>query len=129
MRSLRRLGVLFAIMMVLGACGGGDDGGNAADTGADDEEAAPAPGSLDLTASGFAFTPGSLEATGTEFTINLSNNDEVGHNLTIEDLDVDEDAKVGESVEVSVTGAAPGTYEYFCAIHPDTMRGELTVSS
>jgi plastocyanin len=127
MRSLRVVGILFTILLLVGACGG-DDGGEAADTGANDEGAAPPASSVDLTASGFAFTPGGPEVAGAEFTINFSNEDEVQHNLTIKDLDVDEDAKPGDSVEVSVTGAAPGTYEYFCEYHKDTMRGELTVS-
>jgi plastocyanin len=125
MRSLRFVGILFAVSMLLGACGG-DNGDGTAGTGAGEEEA---PTTLKLSASGFAFRPDALEATGTEFTINLANGDEVEHNLTIEDLDVDEDAEAGESVEVSVTGAEPGSYEFFCEYHPDTMQGELTVSS
>jgi plastocyanin len=123
MRSLRFMGILFVVAVLLAACGG-DDGEGSPDTGA--EEAAA---TLELSAKGFAFKPDTLEATGTDFTINLSNGDEVEHNLTIEDLDVDEDADAGKSVEVSVTGAQAGTYEFFCEYHPDTMQGELSVSS
>jgi plastocyanin len=126
MRSLRFMGIMLVfLVMLFGACGG-DDGDGTADTGAQEDEAAA---TLELSASGFAFSPSNLEASGTEFTINYSNNDEVEHNLTIKDLDVDEDVEVGGTVEVSVTGAEPGTYDFQCEYHPDTMRGELTVSS
>ncbi len=51
------------------------------------------------------------------------------HDLVIPYLDVKLDAVAfGESTTVRFTAPAPGTYTYFCSMHPKLMRGELIVS-
>jgi plastocyanin len=38
-----------------------------------------------------------------------------------------ESGALKQNASFSYTFAAPGTYSYFCTIHPATMRGEITV--
>ena len=98
----------------LAACGGGeatDDGGPA-----------------DLTAADFSFSPAELSAAaGEETAFEVANDGDAEHNVTITELDVDQDIEPGAHLFVTVTPPEPGSYEFFCAYHPDTMTGTLTV--
>jgi plastocyanin len=38
-----------------------------------------------------------------------------------------ESGSLKQNASFSFTFTAPGTYAYFCKIHPATMRGEITV--
>jgi plastocyanin len=99
---------------------GGDTGGEEGDGGGGDGER------VAITASDFEFAPADLVLTaGEEATLVLGNTGQVGHNLTIEGLDVDEDIEPGGSVDIPLAPDA-GEYDFFCAIHAQ-MQGTLTV--
>lgn len=114
-----------ALVALLGAaCGGGDDGGDGA--AAAEGGAAGGGESVTLTAVELAWDPSSLTAPSGG-SIELVNEDEAKHNLTIEDTGVDEDVDGGASVTVSLADVEPGTYDFVCEYHPDTMTGTLEV--
>jgi len=117
--------VALALALPLVGCGGsGDDGGD--DSSAAQEERPSGPTS-DITAKDFSFDPSevTLEA-GREVTLVLTNEDDAEHNITVEDLDVDQDAEGGETGQATITPDA-GTYDFHCKYHPDQMQGTITV--
>lgn len=113
----RSLIVGLAVVAVLGAACGGDDEGPSGGGG----------GSVALTAVDFAFDPTSLSV-GAGNTIEFTNEDDTEHNFTSEDAGLDEDADPGSSVSISLADVEPGSYEFFCEYHPDTMTGTLEVT-
>ena len=82
------------------------------------------PGPAEVKIDNFTFTAPSITVpAGTEVT--WTNRDDIPHNVTSEDgvfrskaLDTDD--------KYSFTFAKPGTYHYFCSIHPK-MTGEIVV--
>lgn len=51
------------------------------------------------------------------------------HDLVIPDMELRCDAvSNGETTTLRFTAPAPGTYAYFCSMHPKIMRGELVVT-
>ena len=117
MSKKRPLIAAVVFVALLGAACGGDDGGAASDGGG---------GSVTLTAKDFKWDTSSLTASAGD-SIEVVNEDDAEHNLTIEDADVDEDVEAGESVTVDLGDVEPGSYEFFCEYHPDTMTGTLEV--
>ena len=117
--------LVLALALPLAGCGDDDDGGG--DDAAADGQGSPSGPTSDITARDFAFDPSevTLEA-GREVALVLTNEDDVEHNITVEDLDVDEDADGGETGQATVTPDA-GSYDFHCAYHPDQMRGTITV--
>jgi cytochrome c oxidase subunit II len=118
---MRRFAFLLTVVLVTGTglAGCGDD--DAADTGGDDTGR-----SVAITAGDFSFEPDQVELdAGAEANLEVDNAGAVGHNLTIEDLDVDEDVGPGESATVSVTPDARD-YEFYCKFHRGQMTGTLT---
>jgi plastocyanin len=83
-----------------------------------------AAGGPQLTVENFNFTPADITvAPGT--TITWTNNDDVEHTVTAPDNGFSSKAlETGDSY--SFTFTQPGTYTYFCAIHP-FMTGRVTV--
>ena len=77
-----------------------------------------------MTIENFNFTPATVTvAAGT--TITWTNNDDVEHTVTASDNSFSSKAlETGDTF--SYTFAQPGTYSYFCAIHP-FMTGRVTV--
>jgi plastocyanin len=125
--SIQRIfAVVAAAGFLLAACGDDDDDGDAATT---TTGAGGGGTTLTLVATNFAFDQTALTATADEpVTLVIRNDaDSTEHNLTIADLDVDQDVDGGASAEQTVTPAA-GTYEYHCEYHPANMKGTLTVS-
>jgi plastocyanin len=126
--AVRRTYVLIAFALALAlplaGCGGDDDDGG--DSAASEEQRPSGP-TTDITARDFRFEPSevTLEA-GREVTIVLTNEDDAEHNITVEDLDVDEDADGGEAGQATVTPDA-GSYDFQCKYHPNQMRGTITV--
>jgi plastocyanin len=104
------------------ACGG--DGGDDAGGGGGAEEAG---GSVTLTAADFAFDPETLTAAVGD-TIEFTNEDDAEHNFTAEDADLDEDVDGGQSVSIDLADVEPGSYDFVCEYHPDSMTGTLEVT-
>jgi plastocyanin len=80
-----------------------------------------------LTASNFAFDPTSLSAAAGG-TIEFVNEDDAEHNITAEDAGIDEDVDAGATTTVDLGDVEPGTYDFICEYHPDTMTGTLEVT-
>lgn len=60
--------------------------------------------------------------------INVTNRDGVAHTLTATDGGFDTGSIGGNGTAGLVAPTAPGTYSFFCSIHP-SMQGSLTVTS
>ena len=115
MRNRSLLIGLAVVAALSGACGG-DDPVPAGEGG----------GTVALTAADFAFEPSSLSAAAGS-TIEFSNEDDAKHNFTAEEAGLDEDADAASSVSISLADVEPGSYEFFCEYHPDSMTGTLEV--
>jgi plastocyanin len=128
---VRRIYAVTALALVLAlplaGCGGGDDDDGGGSAAAEQEQERPSGPTSDITARDFAFDPSevTLEA-GREVTIVLTNEDDAEHNITAEDLDVDEDAEGGETGQATITPDA-GSYDFHCKYHPNQMTGTITV--
>ncbi|MBV9173726.1 MAG: cupredoxin domain-containing protein [Chloroflexi bacterium] len=83
-----------------------------------------APGGPRLTIENFNFTPADLTV-GSGATVTWTNNDDVEHTVTASDNTFGSKAlETGDTF--SFTFTQPGTYTYFCSIHP-FMTGRVTV--
>ncbi len=93
------------------------------------EDDAPQEGDQHMFAQDIEFKPPAFEAPAGDIGIYIGNDDLVRHNLSIDDLDVDEELPAKAFVRIAITGAEPGEYEYYCDIdgHED-MIGTLTVT-
>jgi plastocyanin len=153
-RTLQVFGVLFALVSLAqlgifpptspataggapGASGAPVAGGSGAPTGSGGTgggQAAP-PGSLPLTASGFAFDQQSLSAkAGQPFTIFFTNKDAgTPHDVELRQKDGTPIKTVpptqgGQSTAYTYDALQPGEYVFICSIHPiPAMTGTLTV--
>ena len=67
-------------------------------------------------------------AVGEEAAFEVANDGDTEHNVTITELEVDEDLEPGVRMFVTFTPEEPGSFEFFCSYHPDQMTGTLTVS-
>jgi plastocyanin len=113
--------VVLVTALALGGCGSDDDD----DDSSSDEGSTSGPAEV-ITAADFSFDPTEVRLTaGEEVTLEVRNEGDVEHNLTVEDLEVDEDAEPGESGRATVTPDA-GTYDFYCEYHPDRMTGSIT---
>ena len=123
---------MVGLALMASACGGGDGGSG--------EAAAPAAadGGQTVALKLIAFKPERLTvAAGTAVT--WKNEDASEHTVTSGTVSqgsggvttaVDgkfESGSLKQNQDFSFTFAAPGTYSYFCKLHPATMRGEITV--
>ncbi len=104
------------------ACGSDDNGDTASGDTAGGDTA------LTVNATDFKFDPTTLTAkAGEAVTFTIKNDGKVEHNLTIEDLKVEQDVGDGKTASQTATPKA-GSFEYHCNYHPDSMKGTLTVS-
>ena len=122
-RWLRLLAGVFALSLVLAACGGDDDdggetGGETAATGATETG-----GGTSITIADFAFDPDTISVSGpTEITI--TNEDSAAHTFTLDDGSVDQEIAGGESATVTVDVSE--TTGFVCRFHPQ-MTGTVEV--
>ncbi len=127
--SLKRLVlVLGAAALLTAACGGdgGGGGGGAAGGGGGGADNGGG-GSPTLVAADFSFQPASLTATAGD-TIAFTNEDDAKHNITVEEVGIDEDGDAGGSTTGSLEGVETGRYDFFCEYHKDAMTGTLEVT-
>lgn len=119
--------IVMAMVAVLAAACGGDDGEatNGGGTGGGGDGGGG--GSVTLTAANFAFQPESLTASAGD-SIEFMNEDDAEHNLTAEEADLDEDVEGGSSATIDLADVEPGTYDFFCEYHPDSMTGTLEIT-
>lgn len=124
MRRRTPLAALAVLGLLLGACSDGSTTGSAADAPTGTEDVA-------VEIDDFAYDPESVEvAAGT--TVTWSNEDATRHTVTAGsedapdpeafDLEVDEQGQT-----VSFTFDEPGTYAYYCVLHP-FMEGTIEVT-
>ena len=115
---LRALTGVFALSLVLAACGGDDDGGE--ETGGGETGG----GGTSITIANFAFDPSTITVSGpTEITI--TNEDDAAHTFTLEDGSVDEEIAGGESATVTVDVSE--STGFICRFHSQ-MTGTVEVS-
>ena len=86
----------------------------------------PGSGGTTVNISNFAFVPPSLSvSTGTVVT--WTNSDNTGHTVSSDDGTSFDSGVIGQNGTFQFTAGAPGTYSYFCQIHP-FMKATLTVT-
>lgn len=132
---------LFAMALILAACGGDDGGGDGGPTGATGATTGAtgattgATGATDngggitvtttLTIENFAFDPSTVVVSGFPTEIAVTNNDTTSHTFTLDDESVDLELGAGETGTVTVD--VTEDTGFFCRIHP-AMTGTLQVS-
>ena len=116
------------VSIALTACGGGPGGETKA-------TCTPHGTSLQIGAANVAFDKECLAAPGNEaFTIAFDNHDaNTPHNVSIHETNDDKELFKGEvfngieTVTYHVPALPPGTYEFRCDVHPNTMDGAFIV--
>ena len=125
-RSLRLLAALFALSLVLAACGdddGGDGGTEAADDGGGGSGEAEC--DADVCASGSQFAPTEVSISAGE-EVSWTNLDSIEHTVTADDGAFDS-GDVGEGDSFGFTFESSGDFGFHCEIHP-SMTGTVSVS-
>ncbi|MGI8773836.1 MAG: cupredoxin domain-containing protein [Actinomycetota bacterium] len=125
----RNIAAILALSLALvgAACGTEDIPEPAGDAGDPGLEGAP----LDVTAADFSFSPDTLSVdTSEEVVITLTNEDDVTHSFTIDELEIDIEASGGSAEEAAVTAPdGDATYSFYCRFHPAQMTGKLIVGT
>jgi plastocyanin len=85
----------------------------------------PPGGGNEIAVENFAFSPANLSVQ-TGGTVTWTNMDDVSHTVTA-DNDAFDSGAFGAGASFQLTAGPPGTYTYFCQIHP-FMKGTLTVT-
>jgi plastocyanin len=120
---------IFAMTLVLAACGGDDDGGDTTGPTAATGETnggggGGGGGGTEIVIEGFAFNPSTITVSGpTEVTV--TNNDTAPHTFTLDDGSVDLALGGGETGTATVDVSE--TTGFHCAIHP-SMTGTVEVA-
>ncbi|MDQ3620323.1 MAG: cupredoxin domain-containing protein [Actinomycetota bacterium] len=122
-----KLRIVMVIVAVLAAACGGDDGEATDGGGTGGGDNGGGGGSVTLTAANFAFQPESLTAAAGD-TIEFTNEDDAEHNISAEEAGLDEDVEAASSTTVDLADVEPGTYDFICEYHPDSMKGTLEVT-
>jgi plastocyanin len=88
-------------------------------------QAAPAPATAQIKIDNFAFTPTELTiAAGT--TVEWVNRDDIPHTVVSDDKKTFKSNALDTDDKFSYTFTTPGTYIYFCSVHPK-MTGKVIV--
>jgi plastocyanin len=111
----RVTGALIALLVVVGVVAG-----------VTAYSASPRPGDLQVKAHQFEFTRTHLQARAGRVSVWIQNDDPAHHDFTIKG--VVSTALPGEKARRAVFDVEPGTYRFYCTIHPDQMQGTLTVT-
>lgn len=93
--------------------------------------AAQAAGATSVAMADFEFDPDNSSVASGEKVL-LANGDAFAHDFTLDELDIYVYVGPGSEALVDVSGAAPGTYNYFCSLHSDGvegMTGTITIES
>jgi plastocyanin len=121
----RRLFAGLALVALTGAaCGGGESDGQTSGGG---DGGGDGGADVTLTAKNISYDPESLTV-ASGGSIRYSNKDGTEHNFTAEKAGVDEDVEPGSSVTIDLGDVEPGTYDFHCEYHPDSMQGTLEVT-
>ena len=89
------------------------------------EGATPAAAPVQIKIDNFAFSPTELKvATGT--TVEWINRDDIPHTVVSDDKTTFKSKALDTDDEFSYTFTKPGTYTYFCSVHPK-MTGKIIV--
>ena len=122
--------ILSACMLALtlgvgvAACGG-ESGNQPA------ESAVSAPDATSVKVALFRFQPGTLRVPAAT-TVTWHNDDAILHTVTAgvpgQPTGLFDEELPDKGATASVTFDRPGTFTYFCARHPEAMRGEVTVT-
>jgi plastocyanin len=138
MTTRQRLAGLAAVMcaapLLLGACSSGDDDNTATD--ASDSSSTSSSAAVNtgptVEVTEFAYSPSAEEVTAGE-TLTWKNEGTANHTVTPEksaDGSSPFESTQLEPGETFVqTFNTPGTYAYFCSIHPDRMSGSIVVAA
>lgn len=89
------------------------------------EDAVPERGDIRVTAEDFLFSPDGIRTNQPSVSIAVTNRDNTRHTFTITELGVDLNLPPDSIQRVTFT-ADPGTYRFYCSLHPD-MEGQLRV--
>ena len=126
-------------IVLLASCGGGDDESGEGGTTTVGDVAANDHGTTDVSGESRVeveldddyFEPTVLEGTpGQRITLELENEGGNEHNLTIDEIMIDQDVEAGDEAEVEVTFPDSGTLTFFCKYHRDQgMAGAFRVAS
>jgi plastocyanin len=121
--------VLGVALLAAGCGGSSGDSGGSSDTTAAAAGGAGGGDKVSLVAKDIAWNQTQLNMpAGKQVTVTVDNQDTVEHNFTFKDANADKDADGGQSVEVSFTAPAAGSYEFLCKYHPAQMKGTVTVA-
>jgi plastocyanin len=115
-------------IVLVASCGGGDDQSSEGGTTTIGDLTANDHGTKDVSGESEVeveldddyFEPTVLEGTpGQKVTLELENEGGSEHNLTIDELQIDQDVEPGDEAEVEVTFPESGTLTFFCKYHRD----------
>jgi plastocyanin len=113
-------------IVLVASCGGGDDESSEGGTTTIGDVTANDHGTKDVSGESEVeveldddyFEPTVLEGTpGQKVTLELENEGGSEHNLTIDELQIDQDVEPGDKAEVEVTFPDSGTLTFFCKYH------------
>ena len=119
MRTTRLIATVIAAATALAACGGGSTTDAAS---VDNDQADPASATIQIQDFGF----GAALTVAPGETVTVINADGAPHTVTAEGGAFDTGSIAGGSTVAFTAPNTPGTYTFFCAIHP-SMQGVLTV--
>jgi plastocyanin len=91
-----------------------------------DQSPAPGPSPFLVDISNNAFSPSALTVPAGS-TVTWKNDDPYAHTVTMQGTNGFDSGNLGSGKSFSETFTAPGTYAYYCSIHP-SMTGTITVT-
>ena len=125
---VRLVAVVFALSLILAACGGDDEGNGGAtgatNGGATGETTTGSGGENEIVIQGFTFQPSTITVSGPT-DVSVTNEDSAPHTFTLDDESVDLELAGGESGTATIDVSE--STGFFCRIHPN-MTGTVEVA-